>query len=342
QVAVLKDLPNLPSKLVDSISPDQIHPDNVRPLMEQTAEKVLSEAGHDPKSPEFKNQKEALGRNWEMMNKGEISSEMGWIQEARDFREAMREGREIKIARADGELLSFKHAQGGERLKDTARWSDAQLTDLAQQIGLKLQPQGLIWIRELIHARGSENFNYQQVTSSLKILNEAFSKADKRGDFESLSAKEKDKLRVALFADVLKGELKGTEARKLGLDLSKGEIKLTLTGGEVNSQGKKTPLGYKVDPAKKAGGEKPLVAAAYAGELPVKKVLPQDAAPVSKPLVAEWRTNADGRAESRWGEGVLRVDAQKNLELEFPDAKQPVAVKVNGGSVQHMEAGDVL
>src|SRR4029434_7469755 len=213
------------------------------------------------------------------MNKGEVFSETGWLYEAKDLRQSLAEGRQITLLEPDGKQTVLKHAQGGAHLKDTAKWSDEQLLDLAHKIGLELKPEGTTWLREMIHGRGKKSpFNYEQTQSAMKSLVKACKAAKERGDFDGLTKQQRITLRTALFADVMRGNLDPTHAKKMARDLANGEIKLTPTGGEVDAtSGRKTPLSYKIEPKKSSTeSDTVIAAAAYAGSLPRRKNLPQD------------------------------------------------------------------
>ena len=113
QMMILKGTKLL--ELPGLINANQIHPDNVRPLMEQMADQILQSNGHDPKAPEYKQLKETLIKNWEAMEKGEVQAEMAWLQTAKDLHEAMQEGRAWTMTG-----VKFGHALGGKHLADTA------------------------------------------------------------------------------------------------------------------------------------------------------------------------------------------------------------------------------
>src|SRR4030095_16850937 len=172
----------------------------------------------------------------------------------------------------------------------------------------------------MIHGRGKKSpFNYEQTQSAMKSLGEAFKAAKERGDFDGLTKQQRINLRTALFADVMRGNLDPTHAKKMARDLANGEIKLTPTGGEVDAaSGRKTPLSYKIE-AKKSSTESDTViaAAAYAGKLPRQKNLPQDtgATTAVKPTPPPKKAGVDGALKG--------LDGADSVSIPFGDKVIP-------------------
>lgn len=235
QKAILEKLPGYPLGLEDHITAFQIHPDNVKPLMEELAEKVLIEGGYDRKSPDFKKHKEDLVYMWGKIDKGEMQSETSWFNEAIDLARHLKEGGQLSFYNEKGEYVTFKKPKPQAEVVAAAKVGTKRLP------GETLPDAKAREAKEMARELGlTTSLNKQERNN----FDEAVSKAVASGKVDPAQAKQifqaidralmgadplvSALLRREVFLGVLQGKVQLPEAQKLAKDLWNGEVKIDL------------------------------------------------------------------------------------------------------------------